>query len=212
MLKLISNAGQSQVIGRRNYAYKCISIVKYRSQNWTKDTSLVNVISKCPRDVIDYWSDRSCGLACTRMAIEYFTGKSISTAAIFLEAMRLQSYTEKGWIHYKLADICRNFGVLASAVRTSEIDLIQSFSEGNLIIASVRLRFPVDGGRGGHLILLRGAVEQQGKRYIMFSDPSRWGQTHGCISEARFLGNLSDRCILVHSEASMHRRGHKSQA
>lgn len=116
---------------------------------------------------------------------------------IFLQALRNRAYSEKGWIHKGLVELCANFGVSGKPIDINHIKLDEHLERGGLVIASVRLRFPIEGGRGGHLILIKGISYANGRKYIFFNDPSRWGETHGCISEERFLGNLGNRCIVI---------------
>src|ERR1700686_2889861 len=54
-----------------------------------------------------YWSDRSCGIACVRMAISYFHGEAPVMSELLKTGLALSAYTTKGWLHSGLADILR---------------------------------------------------------------------------------------------------------
>lgn len=147
-----------------------------------------------------YWSNRSCGIACVRMAIGFFCTMDVpSLSELLQKALRISGYCPRGWIHSKLVELLCFYDLSAIAIGIdSEIDLIISAIKHNkLVIASVSDGFPSDGRKGGHLVVVTGYSQQQSQKLISFNDPSAWGQHNSSVSFERFMHSFSGRIIIV---------------
>lgn len=169
---------------------------QYISQNWLR--SPYERLAGDPVDeaLSDAWSDRSCGLACVSMILLRRLGVYVPYRTLLEAGLTLNAYGPKGWIHAGMCRLLARFGVTAQAVPASRQEVASGLQSGRLIIVSVSHRLPTDGQRGGHLVLLHGLPACSGGPYVAFSDPSRWGETHGCVSADRLFASYSGRAIV----------------
>jgi Papain-like cysteine protease AvrRpt2 len=146
-----------------------------------------------------HWSVRTCGLACL-MSVSSFRGRPVPPIFELLqEAVGSGYYSSKGWIHAGLASLGAAYGLPGEARPAATIDDLRSCLEstGGPLIASVTLRFPEDGRRGGHLVVVTAVDEGPGAR-ICTRDPSSWGKEEDSISAARFSASYSGRVIIFY--------------
>ena len=146
-----------------------------------------------------HWSDRTCGLACL-MSVSSFHGRAVPPIFELLqEGVGSGYYTSNGWIHAGLARLGATYGLRGEARPAATMDELRSCLEstGGPLIASVTLRFPEDGRRGGHLVVVTAAGEDPGAR-ICIRDPSRWGKGKDSISAARFSASYSGRVVIFY--------------
>ncbi|MEI7064224.1 cysteine peptidase family C39 domain-containing protein [Dickeya chrysanthemi] len=174
-----------------------MSSIPYISQNWLKNYDVNKKDMKELFGMIQYWSDRSCGLACLLMALKGLKNTEIKMHDIFNAAIRIGAYSQNGWIHYKLAELSTSFGLPSQALKIPLDDVLDLVNKGAVFIASIRHKFPVNAGKGGHLVLVYKYKEHAGKKYIFFRDPSRWGETHNCITIDRFNASYSSNGIIL---------------
>ena len=147
------------------------------------------------QDCID-WSSRACGIACVAMAAKYFRAEIQEKSELLHVGVKLQGYSSRGWVHVKLAELCEKIGLRAVALEVEDLQTVQEFLESDrLFVASVAEKFPVDGTRGGHLVLIKGYDEVRKELY--FNDPSAWGQAHEKVSIERFLFSFAKRGIAI---------------
>jgi ABC-type bacteriocin/lantibiotic exporter with double-glycine peptidase domain len=147
----------------------------------------------------EHWSDRTCGLACL-MSVSSFHGRAVPPILELLrEGAGSGYYTGKGWIHAGLASLGAAYGLRGEARQAATVDDLRSCLEstGGPLIASVTLRFPEDGRRGGHLVVVTAAGEGPGAR-ICIRDPSSWGKGEDSVSAARFSASYSGRVIIFY--------------
>ncbi len=167
--------------------------IPYISQHWRKCIA-ESLLSSYKNEEIDYWSHRSCGLSCLLMILHTNGFKSENMLTLHHQAMKLNAYCDKGWIHSNLSEMLLSHGINAQAVSQMKEEVFTGLEEGKLYICSVTHKFPTDGRTGGHLVLAIG-IDDQGR--VMFRDPSTWGETHDRIEKKIFFSSYSGRCIQV---------------
>lgn len=146
-----------------------------------------------------HWSDRTCGLACL-MSVASFHGRAVPPIFELLrEGVGSGYYTSKGWMHAGLASLGAAYHLRGEARPAATTDDLRSCLEstGGPLIASVTFRFPEDGRRGGHLVVVTAVDGGPGAR-ICIRDPSSWGKEEDSISAARFSASYSGRVIIFH--------------
>ncbi len=146
-----------------------------------------------------HWSVRTCGLACL-MSVASFHGKAVPPIFELLqEGVGSGYYTSKGWTHAGLASLGAAYGLRGEARPAPTTDDLRPCLEstGGPLIASVTLRFPEDGRRGGHLVVVTTVDEGPGAR-ICIRDPSSCGKGEDSISAARFSASYSGRVIIFY--------------
>lgn len=145
------------------------------------------------------WSNRSCGIACVRMILAHYGSPVPTMAALLREGLGLGAYSSRGWVHAGLANLLRRHRVDASAQRIDrEVEALMVFlREGRPVIASVTERLPMDGRRGGHLVVVTGGVlPGEGAGTVYFNDPSAWGQRNPSVPSERFLSSFTGRIVV----------------
>jgi Peptidase_C39 like family len=104
------------------------------------------------------WSNRSCGIACVAMAVEYLTGSRPDKARLLWRSLdEFAAYSLKGWIHSRLVRLAADYGlhgVCLGGSRASIQALLGLVAEDQVVIASVTEQFPTDGSKGGHLVCI----------------------------------------------------------
>lgn len=170
---------------------------KYVSQNWM---SLAQDPSKMAQEVtelLSFWSVRACGLACASSAIEYFTGHHVSQITLFNQCVRNGGYSSAGWKHAELASLISDYGINAQAAHLTEQAVIERVNNGELLITSVTHKFPDDGRKGGHLILVYGASHSQNRTILKFMDPSGWGANNTTVTYEKFCKSFAMKGIIL---------------
>jgi hypothetical protein len=143
-----------------------------------------------------FWSDRTCGLACL-MSVFSFHQKTVPAIFHLLqEGLRSGYYTSRGWLHAGLASLGEAHGVRGEALPAPTVDDLRTCLESTAgpLIASVTRRFPEDGRRGGHLVVVT-AVGDGPEALICFRDPDGWGMEEARIPAKRFSASYAGRVI-----------------
>lgn len=161
-----------------------------------------------------YWTNRACGAACVKMAVEALGGAQRSLVewarhgaamgGYLSEKREESSFVERGWLHRTLAEMIQEEGFFAETRRLTADDFIPIIEKGGMIIASVSheigTNHPIT-KRGGHLVLVFGAiVEDEKLTAIILHNPS--GRTDNLRAAARipiqrFLSAFSGRGIVA---------------
>jgi Peptidase C39 family len=147
-----------------------------------------------------WWSDRACGIACVAMVLQY-VGVTPVVHDLLHEARGRGSYSPRGWLHAGLVDLLQARGVAAQADAMDVADvhgLLQSALSEGPVIASVAPELPVDGRRGGHLVLVTGVSLTAEGHIVHLQDPSPWGEENTRIPLTRFAASFSGRVIRTH--------------
>lgn len=145
----------------------------------------------------EYWSRRSCGIACVGMLIDFYSEAGPSLSRLLEQGLALKGYSSRGWVHATLARILSGHGVPAEAVPMRSCgELVESVKCGAPIIASVGDEFPIDGTKGGHLVVVTGYAELGNTlTAVYFNDPSAWGRTRHAVPVTRFFASFSGRVV-----------------
>lgn len=160
----------------------------------------INQLPSLPGDfkeLCDFWSVRSCGLACASSALLSLTGVTVSVQRLFNECVSAGGYSEWGWRHEQLAKVISSYGVSAKSMPLSVQQVVENLTISQLIIASVTHKFPCNGQRGGHLVLLYGLKKFFGQFFICFMDPTNWGEKHHVVTLEQFSHSFSMKGIIL---------------
>ncbi len=166
-----------------------------------------------------YWTNRACGAACVKMAVEALGGQRLGLIEWARRGVQLGGYltekrpdgsqAERGWLHSALADLICWSGFRAEARPLPIHDFEPIFAEGGMIIASVSHEIGTNRPitqRGGHLVLVFGAsIEYDQPGTLLLHNPS--GRTaalreNAHIPAERFLAAYAGRAIVVSSPRS----------
>lgn len=141
------------------------------------------------------WSNRACGMADLRMILLAY-GKPAPTVTELLKlGVAHGALTGRGWIHAGLAEIAEQLGVPGRAEPVPAGELLDRLTVAPLIV-SVTERFPDDGRRGGHLVIVHGHTDPGPAGPAVFiRDPSAWGQEHDRVPLARLAASYTGRAI-----------------
>ncbi|MEY9873318.1 ABC-type bacteriocin/lantibiotic exporter with double-glycine peptidase domain [Streptacidiphilus sp. MAP12-33] len=139
------------------------------------------------------WSDRACGMACLRMILTAYGRPAPTVTELLLIGVERDALTERGWVHAQLAAMAADFGVPGHAEPVPAGELTARLNDAPLII-SITEQFPIDGRKGGHLIVAHGS-EDAPDPVIHFRDPSGWGQTHDRVPLSRLAASYTGRRI-----------------
>lgn len=164
----------------------------YISQHWHKSCS-DDELRNLDESYIEYWSHRSCGIACA-LSILRKNGIEENLHTLFSYGIERRAYCDKGWIHSGLAGLIESYEISARAVALSPDNIVAGLEKGNVYIVSVTHQLPVDGKKGGHLILLHA---NRGRK-VFFMDPSTWGENNNQTDINRLFSSYSGRCIEVY--------------
>lgn len=153
----------------------------------------------------DVWSDRACGVACVAMILEFATGEPVSVVDLLHEGRDRGAYCERGWLHAGLAELLVSRGISASAEQVESVDdLAPVVRAGSPVIASVTLQFPLDGSKGGHLVLVKGVTcEADRVTGVHFNDPGRWGAENNVVSAERFAASFTGRIVRTMADVAV---------
>ncbi|WP_429428520.1 C39 family peptidase [Nocardia sp. GAS34] len=139
------------------------------------------------------WSNRACGMAALRMILLAHGGPAPTVTELCHLGVARDALTPRGWLHTGIADLATEFGVPGHAEPVTVEELPATITRGPLII-SVTEQFPVDGRRGGHLVVAHG-FDDGADPMILFRDPSAWGQNHRRVPLARLAVSYTGRAI-----------------
>jgi hypothetical protein len=143
------------------------------------------------------WGHRACGLACVAMLIELYTCERPTLSDLLWEGLRRVAYCPQGWLHAGLAGLLDQRGVASAPMPLSYPDVLAVVLGGTPVIASVSDEFPMDGRRGGHLVVVTGVAVESGKvSTVFFNDPSEWGDSHNRVPGDRFAASFSGRVVV----------------
>jgi hypothetical protein len=135
------------------------------------------------------WSDRACGMAALRMILLAYLGTAPPLTQLVRLGAQDGALTGRGWLHAGIARMARmaqGYGIPATAEAVSAPDLSRYLDTAPAII-SVTERFPVDGRKGGHLVVARGYSGSPDDPDIWIRDPSAWGQQHDTVTLSRLI-------------------------
>ncbi|MEU5424910.1 C39 family peptidase [Streptomyces olivoreticuli] len=127
----------------------------------------------------DFWARRMCGMACLRMALDFWdhpVPPSVPLVRDFVEAGAyvLQGQEVKGLIYQPFADhVESRWGLNARSAPQLSVDQVAAdVRSGKLVMLSVhpsiRTLEPAPPGRGGHLVLAVGATSE----HVLIHNPS----------------------------------------
>lgn len=141
-----------------------------------------------------YWSNRACGIASLRSVLSFHGKDRHSSFELLHLGIDAEAYGPAGWWHAGLATLATGLGVPAATGTAPTVEKLQRTLRrtGSPMIASVTLQFPLDGRRGGHLVVVT-AVGGDGT--VCFRDPSTWGERNTCVPAARFASSFTGRVI-----------------
>jgi hypothetical protein len=126
----------------------------------------------------EHWSERVCGLACVKMAIAGFTGKTIPLYELLQQGLKMNAYKEDlGWVHQGLVDIAKHHSLRGGreSIKDDLGKIYAHLKKGEIVIPSVSPG--LEGGkvyhlksgkdyvvpRGGHLVVIYGATVKDHK-------------------------------------------------
>jgi hypothetical protein len=139
------------------------------------------------------WSDRACGMACLGMILLAYGHTPPTVTELVLIGVERDALTDRGWLHAGIADMATDFGVPGRAEPVPADELTTRLKDGPLII-SISEQFPIDGRKGGHLVIARGFEDGEDPQ-ILIRDPSAWGQTHDRVPLSRLAASYTGRAI-----------------
>lgn len=144
-----------------------------------------------------YWGERSCGAACAQSVLAHFTNHRHPLFEIIADAVNTGAYSDRGWIHARLAAYLVRVGVPATAKAwDTDVDRwTNSFDADSILIASVGLGFPDDGRKGGHLVIAHGFEQRADHKIFKIMDPADWGDQIKEIEVMRFFASFAGRVI-----------------
>lgn len=161
-----------------------------------------------------YWTNRACGAACVKMAVEALDGSKRSLLEWARQGAALGGYLsekredgsslERGWLHRTLAEMMQAEGFFAEARRLTPDEFVPALSEGGMIIASVSHEIGTSRAitkRGGHLVLVFGAelADDQLQAVILHNPSGRSPalQAAARIPLERFAAAYTGRGIVI---------------
>lgn len=148
-------------------------------------------------EFFQFWSVRSCGLACASSVLSLLANVTVPVQTLFSKCVSIGGYSESGWRHDQLARVISGYGLAAKAMPLTTDQVLERLQSSQLIIASVTHKFPCDGRRGGHLVLLYALRDLYGQRVICFMDPTNWGKTHHAVTVEQFSHSFSLKGIII---------------
>jgi ABC-type bacteriocin/lantibiotic exporter with double-glycine peptidase domain len=143
-----------------------------------------------------HWGGRACGVACLRMLLAYYGLPVPSLFDLLVEAVERDAYTPRGWLHSGLVDLARRHGMRAAARPVAVSEFAGLLRASGPLIVSVGHRFPVDGSRGGHLVVVNGQRRAAGETRLDVRDPAPFGARRRSVPLARLAASYSGRGIV----------------
>lgn len=138
----------------------------------------LNVLDK-EGNIDKFWFRRACGIACAKMALDYFDATQQKSVVELAEEGRAQGgYSQSGWRHDYFISLFKERGL--EAFRKEKMhyeegvqEMASYIEKGGLVIASCVV--PFMGEKDFHMILLTGVLWKDGRRDIplgfYYSDP-----------------------------------------
>ncbi|MCY9827440.1 cysteine peptidase family C39 domain-containing protein [Vibrio splendidus] len=166
--------------------------IPYISQHWKKCCSK-SELQDFDEKFLEEWSNRSCGLACVQMLLLHSQINYTNIVSLYEQAIEQEFYTPAGWIHSGLAELLSSRGVPAKAIPIEQEEICKGLAKGNMYIVSVTHKFPQNGCKGGHLVLLH-SIDGE---VVFFNDPSTWGESNKQLEKSVFFSSYSGRSIEV---------------
>jgi len=166
--------------------------IKYISQHWKKSCS-PEQLQKYDDSFINIWSSRSCGLACVAMVLDSVANIHVTIPELFEIAYKSGSYSDKGWVHSGLVALMEYYMLESQTKQATREEVVHGLTSGLIYIVSVTHKFPIDGRKGGHLVLAHAYKDNE----IYFHCPSTWGEKKIKIQEDIFFSSYSGRCIEI---------------
>ncbi len=112
------------------------------------------------RDIKDeYWQKRACGLVCLKMVLDFHKVKTPEINQFLKIAIDKKAFGEFGWIHDKLLEIAKSYGIEAfRKEKMKDVQELKDFlNKNNPVIVSVRAkRFLEEFDGKFHQIILTG--------------------------------------------------------
>ncbi len=139
------------------------------------------------------WSNRACGMAALRMILLAHQRPAPTVTELVKLGVDREALTPRGWLHAGIAALATEFGIPGRAEPVAAEDLPGRIVESPVII-SVTEQFPVDGRRGGHLVVACGYQDDPDPT-VVFRDPSAWGQDNDRVPLSRLAKSYSGRAI-----------------
>lgn len=130
------------------------------------------------KEEYEFWCVRLCAIACLRIALNYFHIDLQTNLATIAEWCRVHGgydiEADRGWTHRSLAAYLKSQGLKVSLGRFLLWPMIlHNLRRSGVLIVSIK-----EGKRGnplagdGHLVVLVGASEERGKRWVHYLDPA----------------------------------------
>ncbi len=167
-----------------------------------------------------YWTNRACGVACVKMAIEALGGERLSLIEWARRGVQLGGYlsekrpdgsqAERGWLHTALTELVRHAGFFAEARPLTLDEFLPILAGSGMIIASVSHEIGTNQPitkRGGHLVLVFGAVlngRNEVSALILHNPSGRTAalQIAAHIPAERFAAAYTGRGIVIRSHGT----------
>lgn len=129
-------------------------------------------------DVADtYWQKRSCGMACVKMALDFFKNDIPSLDDLVWQGVRIDGYGPSGWVHSALVSVFDMYGILAERkefkgelFEAGLSEILHSLEAGVPVIISAIKKFQEPDKF--HMVLLVGFEKGDGMvRGFYYHDP-----------------------------------------
>lgn len=172
-----------------NYSYNVRRVAQHSIEDDWPTTFLI------ANQGAEYWGERACGIACLSMLLEYHGLPVPSMMDLLSIGVDSGAYCERGWIHQGLVNVGAKFGLKGKlhTVENAE-QLTDVLLHRGPSIVSVTHKLPIDGRKGGHLIVVS-AVDVLNQTGVTFRDPSGWGANESNVALERFFSSFSGRVI-----------------
>lgn len=130
-------------------------------------------------NVDKFWFRRACGIACAKMALDYFkTGDKKTIIELAEEGRERGGYSQSGWRHDYFLELFKEHGL--TSFRKEKMEYVEGVEEmascveqGGLVIASCVVPFMEE--KDFHMILIKGVKWTDGRRKeplgFYYSDP-----------------------------------------
>ncbi|HBE89963.1 MAG: hypothetical protein A3E37_05365 [Candidatus Andersenbacteria bacterium RIFCSPHIGHO2_12_FULL_46_9] len=131
------------------------------------------------KEEYEFWCVRLCGIACLKIVLNYFQIDLGANIATITKWCRLHGgydvIADRGWTHRSLTAYLGHKGLKVSLGRLILWSMIiHNFRQNNVLIVSIKEGKGVNPLIGdGHLIVLVGASEASGERWVHYLDPAK---------------------------------------
>lgn len=144
----------------------------------------------------EYWSGRTCGVACLRMVLAHFRRPVPSLFTLLAAGLAADVYTDRGWLHAGLAGLARRRGLAACALPLAVHEIGEVLKTFGPVVLSVGHRFPTDGRRGGHLVTVAGRFAASGRIHLDIRDPAPSGAAVPILPVERVAASYAGRALV----------------